>query len=128
MQAKQNLAYILAAVIALAFMWLIKPSIHYSPKGIALPIQAAAHSPTHSSDINVLPPWTSYQKKLAWINVEYHSLKPSKPEAKKALDKALQLAKSQGANGLVILGVGYQPPSAIPELAMYVLRAVAVVK
>lgn len=126
MQAKQNIAYILAAIIALGFMWLIKPRIEYTAKGIALPIQTV--KATDSTSISVLPPWAPYHKKLAWVNVEYHSLKPSKPEAQKALNKALQLAKSQGANGLVILGVGYQPPTAIPELAMYVLRAVAVIK
>lgn len=105
----------------------IKPPIHYEPQGIALPI-AQTSAPSIQSSLEILPPWAPYKKRLAWINVEYHTLKEDNASAKKTLQKAIELTKQTGADGLVMLGIGYQPPVQTAELAMFVLKGIAVEK
>lgn len=122
----QNVAYLLTAAIVLGLLFLAKPAIVYTPHGIALPM--IENTPKASSkQVDVLPPWHATGNQLAWINVEFHQDQQSEEGAKKLADFGRQLARSQGANGLKVNIVGYQPPSAQGEmLAMYILRGVAV--
>ncbi len=120
-----NFTYAVTAALVLALMLFIKPVIVYTPCGIALPISTT--SAPASDQVSILPPWHNSGKKLAWINVEYHQDQQSEQAAKKIAEFGSLLAKQQGANGLKVNVVGYQPPTAQGEpMAMYVLRGVAV--
>lgn len=121
----RNTLYLLTGLLTYFGLIHIRPPLHYTAQGIALPLtntstQAAKHLPriSYHARQGMTP--------LAWINVEIHTPNPSKASKSALLLKAKQLGQSVGASRVVILGMGFQPPTFEgPMLSGYIFRGEA---
>lgn len=124
---KQNAVYIAAALVALLIIYVIAPTQNYTPRGIILPtIKTPLIPSTNPVQIYQNAPYTSTQ--IADVNLEMHSLKPTKTQEHEMLTAAKKMAQKAGADGLVITMFGYEGASANNPsvLAKYVLQAKAI--
>lgn len=126
-KTKQWCLYGLAIILVVGLIFTFKPEVVIKPTGIVLPL-AKPRTPHATQSVQLLTnPPANYQA-LALINIELHSLKPSKGQLGQIEKYAIALAAKQGANGLVVNAFGFEPPSANnpTPLAKYVFRGEAI--
>lgn len=124
---KQNLVYVGIAALIFAILSWIRPVHPFQPTGIILPMTKQTLIPT-MKNIQLFQAMPVSATQLAYINIEGHSLKPTRVQENQMLVTANSMAQQVGANGLVINTFGYEGASSDDPapLAKYVLFATAI--
>lgn len=100
-----NFVYILVAIITIAIIHWLAPTVPYTPKGMILPVKERLTAGKFSRvDVYAgINPGTFYQT-LATIHVQSHYESEDKQATAEAMqDYAKELAANVGATGLVIM-------------------------
>ena len=109
-------------------VYFLVPPVVYTPKGILLPVSESlsATDPAQVTLFQGSAPSVN-PKKIAYVNIQYHSVTETQEGYAKLQAFAKSLAAGVGANGIVVSGVGHTMPQQTPSSqALYILRGMAI--
>ena len=120
----RNSVYIVVALLAIGFMYLVRPADPIDPVGIFLPTSKTVYSQIDINQVQVMKTSPAGAHIIGAVRVEMHVDKDTTKQEQRVVEYARELAANAGANGLVIRTFRMLGPAGLEQRYMLIGQAI----